>query len=311
MADLDRLIADAAREDRAESFGPYFAERTVRAAREAGLGTAADSALVGSGARAVRRSALRGSRASAARGTASSGTALPWLRPALAVATLALLITTADQFRTRTVSVAAGATEQVTLPDGTGVTLAAGSRIAWKPFLLRSERQVQLQGEAFFGVAHGERTFAVETFNARVVVTGTRFNVRAWPAAERPETLVSLEEGGVRVEASGSAETLVPGETVRIAADRIAREERLTPAQASGWRTGGIALVDLPLRDALASLERRFDVSLSAAASVSDRPTTYVAPSAGELEDVLDAICFALNLTYRPVLGGYTIEPAQ
>ncbi len=303
LTGLDLLIARAAREGAADSFGPYFVERTVErmsAARSAARGARGSAARVWRGSWSSPQAVLRG-----------------LLRPAIALAAIALLLTVGDRFRTRTVDVPPGATQLVTLPDGSEATLTGGSSIAWRPF--SDVRAVDLEGEAFFAVVSDSIPFEVSTFNARVVVTGTRFNVRAWPGALQAETWVALEEGGVRLEqldaprqaARSSALTLTPGQSA------VARNSGLELAAARrieddlAWRSGGLALLDIPLADALDALERRFDVTLTADAALRHRPTSFVTPHAMDLEEILDAICFALDLQYRPILGGFHIESNQ
>lgn len=284
-SEMDRMIADAARDGAADSFGPYFSDRV-----------------------------LKGSRRAAAPGPQTPA----WLRlrPVLAIGLVLLAAVTADWMRVRTVRAPSASLEQVTLADGTRVTLAPGSSLSWKPFLLRSARQVTLDGEALFDVASTGDRFEVNTFNARIVVTGTRFNVQAWAEAIRPETLVSLEEGGVRLEPRAQREdtfvadaalALTPGQTARLGQGGPVLDPRVSVQDAVSWTTGGLALIDVPLGDALRTLERRFGVRLETDAALASRMTTYVDPQANRVEDILDAICFALNLEYRPILDGFHI----
>ena len=172
---------------------------------------------------------------------------------------------------------------------------------------------MRLTGEAYFEVATEEKPFVVETFNGRIVVTGTRFNVRAWPSEAAPATEVALEEGAVRVEtiSSGYALALEPGQSARLLGRELALDDRKSIPDAMSWRSGGISLVDVPLADIADELSRRFDMRIELDLSVRSRLATYVDPEQRSVEDVLDAICFALDLRYRPIQGGYRIEPAQ
>ena len=297
--DLDARILEAARGSAADSFGPHFAERTVK------------RALGGDGVRAAAGRRAAAGKPSAARWFAPRSRGLSGiLRPALALATVLLLLVVGDRFRTRTVQTDPGSAQLVSLPDGTEVNISGGSVLSWRPF--GSTRRVSLEGEAFFAVASTGRPFEVSPFNASVAVTGTRFTVRAWPEALQPETWVALEEGGVRLEQDGGRSlTLLPGQSAVAREGGIAAAPDRRVADAVSWRSGGIALIDMPLADALEALERRFGAALRTSADLAGRPTTFVTPKSMDLEEILDAICFALDLRYRPILNGFQIESSK
>jgi len=92
-----------------------------------------------------------------------------------------------------------GSKADLTLPDGTTVTLNAGSRLKYDNTFGIADRVVQLEGEGFFKVAKDpERPFLVKTSHLNVLALGTSFNVKAYPGDETIET--TLIEGSVKVE---------------------------------------------------------------------------------------------------------------
>jgi ferric-dicitrate binding protein FerR (iron transport regulator) len=300
--ELDAQIAVAARQGAAPGFGPEFAFRAVESAFEA------QKVLVRPDRRPVGGLLDRQRRGRRADATPFG----QLLRPALALATVVLLFLAFDLGRTREFTAPLASSSVTTLSDGTEVTLQAGSRLTYRSFRFRSSRQVSLVGEAYFSVSHSGDPFVVHTFNSDVVVTGTRFNVWSWPEALQAKTRVSLEEGGVRIEPlTGVSLSLTPGQSALILEGVSALDERLSVSDAMSWRSGGLAFVETPLRDALDELERRFNVRLPSDAAISGRLTTYVDPQARELTDVLDAICFALDLRFRPIQNGFRIEGAH
>src|SRR5690606_622826 len=155
--------------------------------------------------------------------------------------------------------------------------------------------------------------FVVVTFNARVEVHGTRFNVRAWPEEPASGTSVALTEGRVAVAALASPAppvVLAPGEMTTVAPDTTA-PRRPAPAALGtvlAWRTGGIAFSDEPLASVARALERRFGVSVRLAdAGLADAPVGYLQPRPAAVEVVLADICAAHNLRYRRTADGYEI----
>lgn len=89
--------------------------------------------------------------------------------------------------------------ETILLSDGTEVAVNAGSTFIYpKTFEGEGQREVRLQGEAFFKVkSNARQPFIVKTDYAEVRALGTTFNVRAYPKEKKTST--SLIEGLVEV----------------------------------------------------------------------------------------------------------------
>lgn len=92
----------------------------------------------------------------------------------------------------------AGERKSFQLPDGSKVMLNAGSSLRIPVGFNRSTREISLEGEAFFDVAHdGSKPFVIHTSRMDIKVLGTSFNVKAYPGEARTET--SLLTGSVEV----------------------------------------------------------------------------------------------------------------
>ena len=90
----------------------------------------------------------------------------------------------------------------VILPDGTKVKLNAKSQLSYRHDFGKESRQVVLNGQGFFEVAHDRRNkFVVKTDNMDITVYGTVFNVYAYEDNDIME--MSLLDGSVRVETKG------------------------------------------------------------------------------------------------------------
>ena len=76
-------------------------------------------------------------------------------------------------------------------PDGTQVTLNAGSEITLGKTFGQKTREVYLKGEAFFDVQHNKQLpFIVHTTNMDVRAVGTAFNVKSYDGDKRSETVL-------------------------------------------------------------------------------------------------------------------------
>ena len=96
------------------------------------------------------------------------------------------------------VKVPAGQHIDLTLADGTQVSLNALSELKYPSNFAGKTREVSLKGEAFFDVTRNEQMpFKVETFAYEIEVLGTEFNVEAYP--ESGEFNTTLVEGSVRL----------------------------------------------------------------------------------------------------------------
>lgn len=146
-----------------------------------------------------------------------------------------------------------GRSREVTLPDGTLMTLDAKSAV--RVAAPDATRRVAIdRGQAFFKVAHDARhPFIVSAGGNNVTALGTQFAVRA--AADR--VVVSLVEGSVRVDTPtmGRAMTLVPGNTLTIGRSGL-QLTRAGADNATGWRNGELTFDATPLKQVAAELNR-------------------------------------------------------
>jgi ferric-dicitrate binding protein FerR (iron transport regulator) len=96
------------------------------------------------------------------------------------------------------ISTKPGSKSQVTLPDGSIVTLNADSKLTYPDNFLGDSREVILEGEAFFEVTKNkEKPFIIHSKAMDIKVLGTVFNVKAYPSETISEA--SLISGSIEV----------------------------------------------------------------------------------------------------------------
>jgi ferric-dicitrate binding protein FerR (iron transport regulator) len=94
-----------------------------------------------------------------------------------------------------------GAKSQVILSDGSKVWLNAGSKLRYPINFLSKNREVFLEGEAFFDITKIQhKQFIVRTSNLNIKVYGTQFNVKAYSDENQIQT--TLVKGSVALEPS-------------------------------------------------------------------------------------------------------------
>ena len=311
----DLPLAERARVERWLEAHPRDAQ-LLREAPRAALGAAqaanTDAAWRALSARleAASQDDLAARRSRAARG-APRGTLAPWMRrvTAAAAALVIALGGVATWQATRGGSIAAPLGRDVTaqLPDGSRVTLSAGSRLRWGGRFGRGARDVALEGEGYFDVVHDEaRPFRVRTRNAVAQDVGTRFVVRAWP--ELPEVDVAVEEGVVALMDTlrppmEQATLLHAGQRGRLRESGVVVTSDV--ASALAWMRGELMFDESPLTEVLPAIGRRFDVSVTADAALAGRRLT-ARFAAQSLDDVLTAL--RLSLGVRVERSGRTVH---
>jgi ferric-dicitrate binding protein FerR (iron transport regulator) len=100
------------------------------------------------------------------------------------------------------------------LPDGTVISLHAGSQIKYPITFDSKTRKVELKGEAYFEVTHDKtKPFIVVSGDARVEVLGTQFNVNTNIAAGTMEVVLTSGKVSVYYKSKPKENVLLaPGE---------------------------------------------------------------------------------------------------
>lgn len=196
------------------------------------------------------------------------------------------------------VEVAAGnAPREVTLPDGSRVTLNRASRLRYAAEFGGETRLVALTGEAFFDVErNAAKPFVIEARGTEVRVLGTSFNVNA----ATPDVTVTVATGTVRFSGktekarhSGVILTKAETATFRAAADTILKGNRANP-NALAYKTRVLLFENTPLSEVVEALNHTYGANLTLARTLRTCPLTATFDN-----EPLDTILGVLADTYR------------
>ena len=161
----------------------------------------------------------------------------------------------------QTIYVPAGQHAEITLADGTHVWLNAKTKFSFPTNFEVSNRNVSLDGEAYFNVTHdSKRPFIVKAGKYSVQVYGTEFNVNAYSGKSIFET--ALLKGSVRVEEINKRTNslmLQPGYKVAVENDRFVKSP-ITQYSYFKWKEGLICFDDNTIGEMLNKMELYFDV---------------------------------------------------
>ncbi len=210
-----------------------------------------------------------------------------------AAAILALLIWVNTLQQTEKVIALSGENKEISLPEFSHVTLNAGSKVVFNENKFINDRELTLDGEAFFEVNPGSQ-FTVKTDQGFVTVLGTSFNV----ISRHGRFEVSCYTGKVSV-SSGKKESqiIVAGEK-SIKESQQLRKETFTTADKPGWTQGKFTFENHPLSVVVDELERQYNVKVTLDKELKD--VRYIGLfEAGNLEAALYTITWPLHLQYK------------
>ena len=229
----------------------------------------------------------------------------------LAVGSWAFWLTTlnktldAGQFATNT-----GQIEQITMKDGSVITLNANSSVEFK--VTEKLREIKLQGMAHFEVATNPNApFVIESNNNKVTVLGTGFDVQSYTGKPLQ---VTVNHGKVKVEKLSNSSTML--ESVILTKGMRVREN-LNQANAANkrsqifavdsnvnldavkWESGNLIFTNAPIADVVNAIETRYGKKLQASNQTSDLQFTGVFKNTDEFSTVIKTIEIALGLQFE------------
>lgn len=216
---------------------------------------------------------------------------------AVLVAGIGLLFYLYSNFLKQTVnevqfSTLAGETKSVTLPDNTVVTLNALSSVTFSEDNWSDNRNIKLEGEAYFDVVKGG-SFRVETSTGTVTVLGTRFTVK-----DRQNYYeVICYEGRVEVKASAEPVLLTQHDFYRETGSAISKS--VTAGEtAPAWMNNESSFSSVPYFEVINELKRQYNVSVQVKEVDTLQVFTGKFPN-NNLTTAMQAVTIPLNLSYQ------------
>ncbi len=182
---------------------------------------------------------------------------------------------------------------ELTLPDGSSISLNENASIKYREPFQNNERRVLLNGEAYFEVAKIEkRPFVVEVGDAEVRVLGTKFYI------DRPETTslsVQVEEGRVLISYNDLHQIVETGQTLTLdmEEDSLIETEDETGIT-SFWKTRRLVFRVTSIEDVVNIVNEAYGTSIQLQGSTEGCALTVTFDDES-LENVLEIISSTLN----------------
>ncbi|MDR1557830.1 MAG: FecR family protein [Tannerellaceae bacterium] len=162
------------------------------------------------------------------------------------------------------VTTPAGQRVRLKLHDETIVWLNARSTLRYPTRFSGGERKVELDGEAYFEVAHKEeQSFVVSTDKLNIKALGTQFNVSAYK--EKNEFNTSLLNGSVKIYNKGNEQNamfLKPNEYAELKNNKLIRHT-FNNLNFLLWKEGIYAFDNLVFTDIMNKMEWYYDIKVN------------------------------------------------
>ena len=149
-----------------------------------------------------------------------------------------------------------GETKTISLLDGSGVILNSKSTIIFNEADWKEDRQLTLDGEAYFKVEKGS-AFTVNTNNGSVVVLGTQFNVNS----KDDFFDVVCYEGKVSVNSNSLDYILLPTNSFR-KINGSSSESSTTQLLQPTWIDGESTFKSVPIKYVITALEDQYNIKI-------------------------------------------------
>ncbi len=192
-----------------------------------------------------------------------------------------------------------GTLSEVRLPDNSRIWLNAGSEIQYDQHYNQSNRDLILNGEAFFQIAeNNELPLKVSTNSMEVVARGTTFFINAYESNEK--VTVGLIEGMVSVKHRMQELEPVELEVMqkvqfnagRMSLDEVSRDDY-------SWKEGVLVIDDLPLFEITQRLENFYNQNIILEGKKAGELRFSLTVKEEPLEEILQLLSLAAPVTYR------------
>lgn len=190
---------------------------------------------------------------------------------------------------TATIKVPKGGKYNITLADGSRIWLNAGSELEYPLVFDQQKRLVRLKGEAYFQVAKFEHNnsrvpFEVHSEHQTVEVTGTSFNISAYP--DDTNTTTTLVEGTVTVSAGHHRVRLSPNEQAVYSSDGL-KLKNVDVESFIAWKENKFLFYETELRDLMKSISRWYNIDVAYQGVI---PPTYFYGEIGREKNLAEVL---------------------
>jgi ferric-dicitrate binding protein FerR (iron transport regulator) len=198
------------------------------------------------------------------------------------------------------VAVERGQKANITLPDGSRVWLNSQSKLTYTADFNISQRELLLDGEAYFEVAHNpEKPFIVKSKDMAVEALGTAFGVKAYSEDNMITSI--LMRGKVRVTTPAGENILLPNERILYdkAKHEVVKSEVANATDFTGWIHNELRFENESLEEIGKNIHRVYNVEIIFASEKLKYIRYTGTINNNSLESVLNIISLTSPITFN------------
>ncbi|NOW94946.1 FecR family protein [Mucilaginibacter sp. SG564] len=200
---------------------------------------------------------------------------------------------------------------QIQLADGTVVWINSGSKLRFPAKFTGEKRELYLDGEAYFDVAHDpSRPFIIHTGKVATQVLGTAFDIKAYGSNEFDVTVARGKVSVGLIDQQLGVLTAQEG----LSYNSISKLSKKYPVTLSKlrWMFGDLIFDNMKMSDAVETLQRWYDVKITLTdPQIRSRRFSASFLKHEHISQVLDVLSAIAHFTYKQQGKNFIIQKQQ
>ena len=193
--------------------------------------------------------------------------------------------------------------ETIILIDGSKIMLNAESEIAYDRNYNIKNRNIKMEGEAYFEVQNNDLPFIIETEHGKVTVLGTSFNVRS----REDGFEVGVNEGIVSISNDSTLIQLLEGQHINVSKTFNYKSiSDISYEKYPGWLNQKVYCKNTKLDQLFDEIERTFNVEIEFSKPSLKNMTLTGVIIAKDIHEVLETISLLTQHKFKLIGGIYT-----
>lgn len=193
-----------------------------------------------------------------------------------------------------------GEKKNISLPDGTKITLNSDTKLRIPSNFNKQERIIEMEGEGFFDVTpNPDKPFIIKSGKTQVKVLGTSFDFKSYKEDDFIKLTVSTGKVRVNVANLDLQLSVSPNEHLSInKIDGTISKESIQENNYIKWMQGSLYFNKEPIREVIKTINRTYNRKVALQCKNCDYRITGTHDNKS-IEAVIEAICFTTGLQSR------------